>query len=242
MGENSWIIDNLNAALNTWNEKLAEIWQLLTQGLADFKGGGVWNVMLNVHSAMTAIGLGLLVLFFAVGVVKTCGSFAEARRPEHALKLFIRFVLAKAAVQYGLELMLAVFDIVQGIVSRAMGAAGTCGLTSTTLPQEIVDKINAVGFWSSIPLWAVTLLGGLFITVLSFVMIMTVYGRMFRLYFYAALAPIPLAAFAGEPTSSVGRSFVKSYAGVCLEGAVIALACIIFSAMASAPPAVDNSV
>ena len=241
MGENSWIIDNLNAALNTWNEKLAEIWQLLTQGLADFKGGGVWNVMLNVHSAMTAIGLGLLVLFFAVGVVKTCGSFAEARRPEHALKLFIRFVLAKAAVQYGLELMLAVFDIVQGIVSRAMGAAGTGGLTSTTLPQEIVDKINAVGFWSSIPLWAVTLLGGLFITVLSFVMIMTVYGRMFRLYFYAALAPIPLAAFAGEPTSSVGRSFVKSYAGVCLEGAVIALACIIFSAMASAPPAVDNS-
>lgn len=176
MGENSWIIDNLNAALNTWNEKLAEIWQLLTQGLADFKGGGVWNVMLNVHSAMTAIGLGLLVLFFAVGVVKTCGSFAEARRPEHALKLFIRFVLAKAAVQYGLELMLAVFDIVQGIVSRAMGAAGTGGLTSTTLPQEIVDKINAVGFWSSIPLWAVTLLGGLFITVLSFVMIMTVYG------------------------------------------------------------------
>ena len=241
MGENSWIIDNLNAALNTWNEKLAEIWQLLTQGLADFKGGGVWTVILNVHSAMTAIGLGLLVLFFAVGVVKTCGSFAEARRPEHALKLFIRFVLAKAAVQYGLELMLAVFDIVQGIVSRAMGAAGTGGLTSTTLPQEIVDKINAVGFWSSIPLWAVTLLGGLFITVLSFVMIMTVYGRMFRLYFYAALAPIPLAAFAGEPTSSVGRSFVKSYAGVCLEGAVIALACIIFSAMASAPPAVDNS-
>lgn len=202
MGENSWIIDNLNAALNTWNEKLEEIWQLLTQGLADFKGGGVWNVMLNVHSAMTAIGLGLLVLFFAVGVVKTCGSFAEARRPEHALKLFIRFVLAKAAVQYGLELMLAVFDIVQGIVSRAMGAAGTGGLTSTTLPQEIVDKINAVGFWSSIPLWAVTLLGGLFITVLSFVMIMTVYGRMFRLYFYAALAPIPLAAFAGEPTST----------------------------------------
>ena len=179
MGENSWIIDNLNAALNTWNGKLAEIWQLLTQSPEDFKGGGVWTVMLNVHSAMTAIGLGLLVLFFAVGVVKTCGSFAEARRPEQALKLFIRFVLAKAAVQYGLELMLAVFDIVQGIVSRAMSAAGTGELAPTTLPQEIVDKINAVGFWSSIPLWAVTLLGGLFITVLSFVMIMTVYGRMF---------------------------------------------------------------
>ena len=240
MGENSWIIDNLNAALNTWNEKLAEIWQLLTQGLADFKGGGVWNVMLNVHSAMTAIGLGLLVLFFAVGVVKTCGSFAEARRPEHALKLFIRFGLAKAAVQYGLELMLAVFDIVQGIVSRAMGAAGTGGLTSTTLPQEIVDKINAVGFWSSIPLWAVTLLGGLFITVLSFVMIMTVYGRFCKLYLYSAIAPIPLSSFAGEPSQNVGRSFLKSYAAVCLEGAIIVLSCIIFSHFAASPPIVKT--
>ena len=137
MGENSWIIDNLNAALNTWNGKLAEIWQLLTQSPEDFKGGGVWTVMLNVHSAMTAIGLGLLVLFFAVGVVKTCGSFAEARRPEQALKLFLRFVLAKAAVQYGLELMLAVFEIVQGTVSRIMSASGTGGMTPTTLPQEI---------------------------------------------------------------------------------------------------------
>ena len=53
MGENSWIIDNLNAALNTWNEKLAEIWQLLTQGLADFKGGGGWNVMPVSYTHLT---------------------------------------------------------------------------------------------------------------------------------------------------------------------------------------------
>ena len=138
--------------------------------------------------------------------------------------------------------MLAVFDIVQGIVSRAMSASGAGGPATTALPQEIVDKISEIGFWSSILLWAVTLLGGLFITVLSFVMIMMVYGRMLRLYMYAALAPIPLSTFAGEPASNVGKSFVRSYAGVCLEGAVIALACIIFSAMSSAPLAVDGSV
>lgn len=111
-----------------------------------------------------------------------------------------------------------------------------------TLPQDIIDKINQVGFWDSIPLWAVTLIGGLFITVLSFLMILTVYSRMFKLYMYTALAPIPLSTFAGEPTSNVGKNFLRSYAGVCLEGAVIALACIIFSVMAAAPPAVDSNV
>lgn len=105
-----------------------------------------------------------------------------------------------------------------------------------------IDAINQVGFWDSIPLWAVTLIGGLLITVLSFVMILTVYGRMFSLWMYAAIAPIPLSSFAGEPTSNVGKNFLRSYAGVCLQGVVIALACIIFSAVSSSPPAVDTSV
>ena len=83
------------------------------------------------------------------------------------------------------------------------------------------------------------LIGGLFITILSFVMVLTVYGRFFRLYIYTAIAPIPLSAFAGEPSQQVGKSFLKSYAAVCLEGAIIVLACIIFSLLASSPPAVD---
>lgn len=145
------------------------------------------------------------------------------------------------AKSYGLELMQAVFSIVQGTVSTVITQSGTSGMNSTTLPQELVDAINNVGFWDSIPLWAVTLIGGLLITVLSFVMILTVYGRMFSLWMYAAIAPIPLAAFAGEPTANVGKNFIRSYAGVCLQGLVIALSCVIFSALAASPPSVDTS-
>ena len=146
----------------------------------------------------------------------------------------------KGAVAYGLELMLAVFSIVQGMVSTIITQSGSSGMSSVSLPQELSDAINNVGFWDSIPLWAVTLIGGLLITVLSFTMILTVYGRMFSLWMYAAIAPIPLSTFAGEATSSVGKNFIRSYAGVCLQGVVIALSCIIFSAISSSPPAVDT--
>lgn len=237
----SWVTDNLENALETWNDKLAEIWQLITQSPETFKGGGIWNVVVNIHGAVKAIGLGLLVLFFVVGVVKTCGSFAEAKKPEHALKLFIRFALAKAVVTYGLELMMSLFKIVQGLMSTIMTASGIGGANQTVLPQSIRDAIDKCGFFESIPLWAVTLIGGLFITVLSFVMIMSVYGRFFKLYIYTAIAPVPLSSFAGEPSQSVGKAFIKSYCAVCLEGAVIVLACIIFSLFASSPPAVDPS-
>lgn len=235
----NWIVGNLNNALNTWNDKLAEIWNLITQSPETFKGGDIWSVILNINGAVQAIGLALLVLFFVVGIMKTMGSFAEMKRPEVALKVFIRFVLAKAAITYGLELMMALFRIVQGIMSTIMGASGVGGGTPTVLPQEIVDTVEAVGFLDSIPLWAVTLIGGLFITVLSFIMIMSVYGRFFKLYLYTAIAPVPLASFAGEPSQSVGKAFIKSYSAVCLEGAIIVLACIIFSVFAASPPVVD---
>lgn len=235
----NWIVQNLENALETWNEKLSEIWQLITQSPESFKGGTIWNVIVNIHGAVQAIGLALLVLFFVVGVMRTCGSFAEVKKPEHALKLFIRFALAKGAVTYGLELMMALFNIVQGLISTIMNAAGFGTAQQTVLPSEIVTAVEDCGFFESIPLWAVTLIGGLFITIMSFLLIMTVYGRFFKLYMYTALAPIPLSTFAGEPSQNVGKSFIKSYCAVCLEGAVIVLACIIFSLFASSPPVVD---
>ena len=235
----NWVVQNLENALDTWNSKLSEIWTLITQSPQQFKGGTIWNVIVNIHGAVQAIGLALLVLFFVVGVMKTCGSFAEVKKPEHALKLFIRFALAKGAVTYGLQLMLAVFNIVQGLISTIMTSAVFGTSTRTVLPSEIVTAVESCGFFESIPLWAVTLIGGLFITVLSFVMIMTVYGRFFKLYLYTAIAPVPLSAFAGEPSQNVGKSFIKSYAAVCLEGAIIVLGCIIFSLFAASPPVVD---
>jgi hypothetical protein len=241
LGSGNWVIDNLNNALETWNSKLAEIWQLVAQSPTEFKGGGIWNVIVNIHGALQAVGLALLVLFFVIGVVKTCGSFVEVKRPEQALKLFIRFALAKGVVTYGLELMMALFNIVQGIISNIMGSSGFGTATQTVLPDTIVQAIQNCGFLDSIPLWAVTLIGGLFITVFSFIMILTVYGRFFKLYLYTAIAPVPLASFAGEPSQSIGKAFLKGYAAVCLEGAIIVLACVIFSVFASSPPVVDTS-
>lgn len=236
----NWVVQNLENALEVWNEKLAEIWTIITQSPETFRGGQIWSVITNIHGAIQAIGYALLVLFFVVGVMKTCGSFAELKKPEHAIKIFIRFVLAKAVITYGLELMLAFLSIIQGVISTIMNSAGLGQSATTVLPTEIITAIENCGFFESIPLWAVTLIGGLFIWVLSFIMILSVYGRFFKLYMYTAISPIPLSCFAGEPTQNIGKSFMKSYAGVCLEGAVIVLACIIFSVFANTPPDVNT--
>ena len=236
------IIDNLTSALNTWNSKLAEIWLLLTESPETFKGGNIWTIIVKIHNGLQAIGLALLVLFFLWGLIKTCTSWQDIKRPEQAFKLFLRFIIARTLVLYGMELMTKIFQIVQGIISSITQTAGLGTSSETVIPQEIVDAVSNTGFLESIPLWAVTLLGSIFITILSFIMILTVYGRFFKLYMYTAISPIPLASAASESTQHTALTFIKSYAAVCLEGAIIVLACIIFSAFATSSPVIDSSV
>ena len=239
----NWVVRNLENALATWNEKLAELWQLVTQTPETFKGGQIWGVIVNIHSALVGVGYGLLVLFFAMGIFSSAASFRELQRPEFALRHFIRFLFAKVAVGRGMEIMTAIFAICGGVASTVMGSMGTAVTQTATLPAEIITAIENVGFMESIPLWLVSFLGSLFITVMSFILILTVYGRFFRLYLYTALSPLPFASFAGENSSAMGKAFVKSYVGVCLEGAVIVLACLIYSAfLSSDAPSVDTTL
>jgi len=229
----NWIVDNLNNALETWNGKLTEIWSLVSQSPETFKGGAIWGTIVNIHQALQAVGYGLLILFFAMGVFKSAASFREFRRPEQALRLFIRFLMTKVAISSGMEIMSTIFTICGGVVSTIANNMGALTTTAATLPTDIVTAVEAVTFLESIPLWLVSFLGSLFITVLSFIMILTVYGRFFKLYLFTALAPIPLSTFGGEGTSQSGKTFIKSYVGVCMEGAVIVLACLIYSAYLS---------
>jgi len=235
------IIDNLRKALETWNEKLAEIWLLLTQSPEEFKGGHIWNIIENVHGALVAIGLSLLVLFFVVGLVQTCLSYQDVKRPEQLFKLFLRFAISKAVVVYGMEFMLKIYEIMQGILSTIIGAVGLTAADDSVLPQAIVDAVDDCGFIESIPLWAISFIGSLFITILSFIIILTVYGRFFKLFLYTAVSPVPLSTSAGEKTQYISISFLKSYTGVCLEGVIIMLSCVIYTAFASSPPIVDGT-
>ena len=108
----NWVVQNLQNALDTWNKYLSEIWQLITQSPEQFKGGTIWGR----YCQHPRRGKGDWPCAFGAVL---CGgrhahlrqSFAEVKKLEHALKLFIRFAIAKGVVTYGLELMMALFNV-----------------------------------------------------------------------------------------------------------------------------------
>lgn len=230
----SWIAENINRAFEIWNESLETIWNFVTTSPENFKGGAVWDSIVSINSLMIGIGYGLLILFFAISIFKSTLSFEEFKRPEKTLRHFIHFVLAKVAVGRAMELLATVYEICSGVILNVSGYMGAIAGANAGLPSSLVTAIDKVGFFASVPLWIVTLIGSLFVTILSFVLIFTIYGRFFKIYMYTALAPLPLSTLGGEGTSKHAKTFLKNYAGVCLEGVIVVLACVIFGAFVSA--------
>lgn len=233
------IINSLQSALSLWNEKLSELFSMLTTTPEEFRGGAIWTIILKVFDSMSAVGLALVTLCWFAGVIKTVGTFTELKRPEVAAKVIVRLILAQYVVTNALELMKQFISLACGIVANIMTASGFLAEDGLVLPEEIISVAQNVGVISGLGAWIVALICMLVITVLSFIILLTVYGRFFKIFIYTALAPIPLAGFAGEPTSGMGRSFVRSYLAVLMEGAVILLACVIYSAFAASPPVID---
>ena len=222
---------------------LDKMWSILTTSPQSFKGGGIWSVITTINGVLGAIGTALLVLFFTIGVIKTCGSFAELKKPETAVKVFIRFAISKALIDNCLSILVDFVTIVQDVIKRITDSSSIGTALEFVIPSDVQSSFDSVGILDgAIPLWSVCFIAHIAFMIIGMILLLTVYGRFFRIYMYTAIAPIPLSTMAGQPTESIGKSFLKSYAGVCLQGVVIVLACVIFSAYAASMPNMDTSL
>ena len=240
-GSNAWVVENLSSALSRWNRTLQEIWAYLQMSPVSFKGGSLWQTVMKIYGALSAVGYGLLVLFFLVGLIRKYSSFSELKRPTELLKTVLRFLLAKAVLDYGPELMLKSLDLAQGIIARMLGAAGVASLGGFVLPQGMIRLIGECSFLESIPLWIVTILGSLLIWVLSLLLLLEVYGRFFKIYLHVALSPLALSTLAGEGVHRSGLAFIRSFLSVVLEGIVMALSCVLYVKWSTSVPGLTNT-
>lgn len=228
-----WVLEIIENCIALWNSMLATIWGMLTQSPETFHDGTVWAAIEKIFTALQGAGYGLLVLFFAMSFFKHTVSFREFRHPEQIVGYLIRFAAAKVLISQGMEVVKLIFTICGSFIGDIAAQMG--GLTSiaATIPENIRTAIEDANIVSQIFIYLVSLILAAIVIVLSISLLMTVYGRFFRIYMYVAVAPLPMSTFAGELTSRHGRTYIQGLIGACLEALVIVIACIIFSAFAS---------
>lgn len=233
-------VDLLEGALRTWNQAMHDIFLHLTTSPEAFNGGGPWAVATSVNTALQGIGYGLLMLFFAMGFLKKTVSFRDLSVQE-IIGYIVRFGLTKALIDYCMAILAFFISLAMGVNNVIFDISGFGSLPPVMLSDDVRNVFAAVSegnvleqigaFFQQIPMVLVAGFGNIVIYIAGAVMVMVVYLRFFKLFIYTALAPIPMAFFGSEETSSTGKHFLKAYLSICLEICVIALACVIFGAM-----------
>ncbi len=232
-------LEKIQEALGLWSEWYSKIFNTLVETPAEFQGGTLWTIVTNIMQITEAVGVSLLILFFLYGIIKSTLDFRDLiRNPRLIFMQFIRFFFAKFFVIHATEIMLSVMNFAKNIILQIGGTTPTMDLQ---VPAELQTALQAADWDAGLGAWVTATVGGWAIVLLSIILFVVVYGRLFKIFLLSAVAPIPLAGFASEATSSIGQNFLKSYIGECLRGVLMLTACLIFSAFTMTSPDYRNA-
>lgn len=239
-GDNSFTIENIQNALDTWMEKMKAVQELVMQdplsvATTNTVETGVSSIAIPIASfvqtlndSLVGVGIALLVLIFYVGIFNTASSIAETKRPEFVFKSLVRVAVVGALVNGSYTLMRRILNVFQGIADILAGSdLGT--VETLKVPSEIIDAVKNLGLMDKIVVFLISTLGSLAVTVAGFIIILSVYGRVFKICMYIIVAPIPIATLGAKSTAKYGEGFLKNFASVCLEAVIIILALKVYS-------------
>lgn len=230
-------LDQLQRALDSWNNKYNQIFKILTTSPSDFQSGGVWATVSDVIRIIQGTGITLVVLFFLYGMFKSSIDIRDFRHnPKQLLFSLFRLVIAQFFVKYSTDVLSYIMIFAQNLIKKINAGVLTADFT---VPEDLRSALETADWGAGLGAFAASLIGTAVIFLLSIIIIVVVYGRFFKIFLLASISPIPLAGFASETTESLGVNFMKSFIGECIRGVVILVACIIFSAFATSPTGLD---
>lgn len=225
-------MSNLQHAFNSWTESLTKVYGIISISPQNWNPD-VWAVVKTINAGLTATAASLLVMFFFIGYLKQASNLKEIKKLENVLSLLIRLAIAIGLVGASMDIMLWIFEIMQGIFSTIFQSSSA--VFNMTVPGKIEDALKDVDFLSTegIEIAIIGLILRLTVFVISIILIVIVWGRFLNLYLHFAVAGCFLSTFASESTVHIGMAFLKSFVNVCFQAAIITLALVIYSKLIS---------
>jgi hypothetical protein len=225
----------ITAGAGILNFFIAECNGIIDQDPSTF-ASGVYAATKSINASMTGLCSALLVIFCLMNVLKSAASLTELKRPEVAVKIFIRLILAEAASVESFRVLELIFSIFKDMMGKITGSKS---YTFAGMPAEVKDAIDDMSLGAQAGTLALVLVFLIVSIAIGISILITVYTRFFKMFMYGAFSSVPLTTFASESTQSIGISFLKSYAGVCAQGFLIVLSFFLFSAFAGGMTAIS---
>jgi len=133
-------------------------------------------------------------------------------------KYIIKMWIAVWLVSHAFEFSMAVFDMAQHVVNKAAGVINTSATVSGDQIVAMMDTLKEKGLGELVMILFETSLIKVAIQVISVVIMLVVYGRMFEIYVYSSVSAIPFATMGNKEWGQIGTNYIKGLFALGLQG------------------------
>ena len=231
----NWILATLQASIAFFNAWMSQLYDVLMLDPISYQNGTIWTTVSKIYDALMGPAVSILIIGFYIALIHDSGDFIKTRYFGSVGWTFILLYITASLLQGGKYILLLIFWCFKEILQTVTGPNGTnfLDLSWVELPKQVKLATSGLGATKATLFFIVVLIFALVIMVCSFTIIMVVYGRLFNIYLHLAVAPLALACGAAGPLRGTFASYLRSFVGVCLQGVVIVIVCMVFSAFAN---------
>ena len=231
----NWILSTLQASIAFFDAWMSQLYDVLMLDPISYQNGAIWATVSKIYDALMGPAVSILTIGFYVALIHDSGEFIKTRPFGSVVWTFILLCITASLLLGGKYILLLIFWCFKEILQAVTGPNGTnfLDLSWVELPKQVKLATSGLGATKATLFFIVVLIFALVIMVCSFTIIMVVYGRLFNIYLHLAVAPLALACGAAGPLRGTFASYLRSFVGVCLQGVVIVIVCMVFSAFAN---------
>lgn len=232
-GLKTWLLNMILSALSNFDKMVDSAEDVLTgSGSSAFDTDAVWNAVLVLSNALKPFCYIVIAICLLIEIAQVAQK-VDIIKWEHGVKLCLKMVFAKLCIDIAPTFLRACYNQANIWITSALNVGGYQSLGSM-LSSELQTQLNSIkGLGAVLGLFVSTMLVALAIVICALLVQVIAFGRMFELYVYLAVSPLPCAFFplgdgAGGGWSRITQKFFKSFIAVCLQGVMIILCMRIF--------------
>lgn len=224
------IIGFIDTVLNMFLTSIESVTVILGKDLQYNPDGTVtqmWKMVNDVQVIVRPICYTIISIFFLIEFLKMSMRI-DMLKWEFLFKILSKFVIAKACIDFGPQLMVAIYSTAAEWITT-FGTSAYDPSFLEAVAKGISQAIDGLGFWATIGFAITSIVPALVILACSFIVKVIAYGRLIEIYILMAMMPVPFAfLLESEGNGNITKKYILNFAGVCLQGFLIVISCSLF--------------
>ncbi len=220
----NWLIGLMNSAFLGFDDSMMSAVSVLKDGLPK------WDEVYGLSETLRLFCYTIIALCMLIELAQVAAK-VDIMKWEYALRVGVKTALAKVCIDEAPNFLKACYHQAQAWID---GLSDFQSILGSEVLGKLTEKITeTTGFGAILGLFISTFIIVLAIKIAGLLIQLVAYGRMFELYVYLVVSPLPCAFMPlgngdGSGINRITTKFFKNFIAVCLQGVMMVISIRIF--------------